>query len=136
MTTKKRDYSVGKHAMTAAAQHLDVILRRIELTHDELLGRKPLSRAGQHESGFVVGGNYYIRTVVYHSIGRVVKATPAAVWLAPCAYIRDCQPWFEALQKGNISDLSYWPPEVWPVEIRQAVIQDDAFWPFDLPQLG
>jgi hypothetical protein len=80
---------------------------------------------------FVVGEKYIIRTVTYHSVGRLKAVTDSDLVLEKACWVADSGRWSEALRTGNLNELE---PFTEDVIINRDAIVDATKWICDLPK--
>ncbi len=79
---------------------------------------------------FSVGKCWFIRTVTYHLVGRVICATPEYLILQDASWVADSGRFMQAIKDGTLSEVE---PVGIAVVNRDAIV--DAFpWSHDLPK--
>lgn len=84
-------------------------------------------------SPYVIGKNYYIRTVTFHYTGTLIGLTDQEIILAKAAWIADSGRWMQALEKGDLSEVEPYPEDKVVIINRQALC-DASEWKHALPR--
>lgn len=102
----------------------------------ELKELKELMDFGKNQNlsqthSFEVGKNYFIRTVTYHHIGKLVNVTDTDLVLESASWVADSGRFYTALSTGDLDEIE---PFVNPVIVNRGAIIDATVWDFDLPK--
>lgn len=73
-------------------------------------------------SPYVIGENYFIRTVTFHYTGRLIAIYPNEIVLACAAWIADDGRFADALKTGIFQEVEPYPPENLVVIGRGAIV--------------
>ena len=80
---------------------------------------------------FEIGKAYFIRTVTYHTTGRVTDVIDGFVELEDAAWIADSGRWTQAINEGILSEVEPVDGKVW---INSGSIVDVCEWRHPLPR--
>ncbi len=90
-----------------------------------------VGNADKVQSGFVIGESVLIRTLTYHSTGRVVAVCGDFVVLEDAAWIADTGRFTQAINDGALSEVE---PVNGPVRVKLSNIVDVFHWAHPLPR--
>jgi hypothetical protein len=79
------------------------------------------------DSHWQIGQNYFIRTVTYHLLGRLVKVTDKELVLVDASWVASSGRFSEALVTGQVSENEPFPDNE-PVIIGRGSITDAVRW--------
>jgi hypothetical protein len=74
------------------------------------------------DSHWVVGKNYFIRTVTHHHTGELVAVKKQELILKRAAWIADGGRFQQALESGNFNEVEMFPPNSSVIIGRAAII--------------
>ena len=83
---------------------------------------------------YVIGENYFIRTVTYHYTGRLIAVHDQELVLADAAWIADDGRFADALAKGDFNEIEPYPSED-PVVIGRGSVIDAQVFRHKLPRV-
>lgn len=72
------------------------------------------------------GTNYFIRTVTYHAIGKLVEIDNHEIILEDAAWVADSGRWSEALTTGRLEEVEPFPDG--QVAIGRNAVVDACVW--------
>lgn len=93
---------------------------------------KKVDKQKTNNGPWQVGKNYFIRTVTYHTLGRLVSVGQQELELEDASWVSDSGRWNEALSRGTLSEVEPYPPGRMIVG-RNAVV-DACIWLHELPR--
>lgn len=93
-----------------------------ELQADELVNVSTLDD--------LVGKKFFIRTVTYHMVGKVVKRIGAFVEMEKASWVADSGKFSTAIAKGELSEVEY----VGTMWVNLSSVVDFFPWKHDLPK--
>lgn len=71
---------------------------------------------------YIIGQNYFIRTVTHAHTGRLVAVHEHELTLEDAAWIADTGRFADAMASGSFSEIEPWPDGVQVIINRQSVI--------------
>jgi hypothetical protein len=83
---------------------------------------------------FILGNNYYIRTVTFHYTGTIVGINDKEILLSNAAWIADSGRWTQAIGQGFLDEVEPYPDDVIIIVNRQALC-DASPWKHKLPRV-
>jgi hypothetical protein len=78
----------------------------------------------------VIGQNYFVRTVTYFVVGRLVGVSAVELLFEDAAWVADAGRWNHALTTGQLNEIEPFPNAV---IVGRGSICDATEWPFPLP---
>lgn len=75
---------------------------------------------------YIVGKLYFIRTVTFYYIGRLIAMTPIELVLDQCSWVADTGRFSDALKNGTVNENEPFPDG--PVIIGRSVVIDAHIW--------
>jgi hypothetical protein len=82
-----------------------------------------------------IGDTIYIRLLGCQYIGQLVGYDHHGYRLAPCYWVKHPgDNYGTMLSTGKVKELHAYPPDTWPVLVREAPAQDVCRWPHPLPK--
>ena len=93
----------------------------------ELLGGK----CATSSHSFETGENYFVRTVTYHHVGRLVAVTDSDLVLEDASWVADSGRFGEAIASGQLSEIERFASDV---IISRGAVVDATRWAHDLPR--
>lgn len=82
---------------------------------------------------YVIGRNYYIRTVTHHYVGQLNSIYRGELVLSNASWISDSGRWKDALESGELDEIEPYPNDV-NVIIGRGAICDCSDWNHELPK--
>ena len=81
---------------------------------------------------FRTGTAYFLRTVTYHIVGRMLRREGNLLILTDAAWVADSGRWAEATAKGTLNEVEPFPPGH-EVAVNLDTITDATAWNHQLP---
>ena len=97
-----------------------------------LLAQQPENTPNNRPTAFVVGKCYFIRTVTYHSVGRLLAIFPEELVLEDASWVADSGRFHTALKTGQLDEVE---PFIDAAIIARGGIIDATVWSHDLPKV-
>lgn len=94
---------------------------------------KPCDDANPYRP-WVIGANYFIRTVTYHYTGKLVAVYPTELVLIDAAWIADDGRFMQAVKSGTFNEVEPFPDGANVIVGRGSII-DAVEIPFVLPRV-
>lgn len=79
---------------------------------------------------WVVGTQYFVRTVTYHLVGRLTHVFDRELVFEDASWVADSGRWHHALGTGRLSEVE---PFLGPVILGRGAVVDAAEWRHELP---
>lgn len=92
----------------------------------------PATQRG-NDHPYILGANYFIRTVTHHYTGRLVAVYALELVLVDVAWIADDGRFAQAMASGDFSEVEPWPDGT-EVVVGRGSIEDASICPFALPR--
>ena len=80
-----------------------------------------------------VGECYYIRTLIFHYVGRVIECTPLQIVLDEASWVAVDSRYSVSLANGTFDEVEVVPPGSLPMIINARLFMDAVRWPHQLP---
>jgi len=93
---------------------------------------KSPDRGAVYGYDYIIGKNYFLRTVTHILVGELVHKTDSYLVLKKCSWIADTGRYHDALKTGKLQEVEPYPPEL-PVRCNRSSFIDDVEWVHDLP---
>ena len=88
------------------------------------------------EDMYKIGENYFIRTVTYHFVGRLIEKYQngpiSELIFTNCSWIAESGRYADALKSGEFSEIEPYPSSN-KVSINRTAIVDGSEWKHELP---
>ena len=95
---------------------------------------KPKSRKPKPaKPGWVIGSNYFLRTVTHYLTGRLVAYDDHELWLADAAWVADTGRYMEAITTGALNEVEPYPDGVY-IPVGRGALIDGCPWDHELPR--
>jgi hypothetical protein len=107
----------------------------MSIIKNKKLSKKPAKEAKKvgGDDSYIVGKNYFIRGLMYHYTGEIVRITDTVVVLKNASWITDDGSFPEAFNKGIFEGVEPFHKDI-EVIITRDTIQDAFLWNFPLPR--
>ena len=102
------------------------------LTVKEIKHIQSLLNGPDLNSPYLVGSNYFIRSVTHHYVGKLVLVTPKELVLERASWVADDGRFMNAVCEGQLNEIEPYPADE-QVIIGRGAILDAVRWKFDLP---
>lgn len=103
-----------------------------DLTIGEAKELTKLFDKGEAAHPYVVGKNYFIRTVTHYYTGKLVQVTNQELVLEDAAWIADTGRYQQALVTGSLSEVEIYPAG--QVIVGRGAVVDASVWAHTLPK--
>ena len=92
-----------------------------------------MTKAQKNDGPWVLGANYFVRTVTHHYTGKLVAVFPQELMFIDAAWIADDGRFHLAMKSGEFGEIEPYP-DGQEVVIGRGAILDATVIPFALPR--
>lgn len=101
---------------------------------NELFGSSAVTQCAPSKThSFIIGKNYFIRTVTHHYTGLLISVTDSDIVLTDAAWIADDGRFKQAIAEGKFSEIEPYPDNL-PVLINRGSLIDACEFLHPLPR--
>lgn len=93
-----------------------------------------LRGSGEAQSPYIVGKNYFVRTVTHYLTGSLVRVTPKELVIKNAAWIADSGRFMQFLAEGKVNEVEPFPSDSEVIVGRGAIV-DCVEWKHALPSV-